>query len=265
MIRGGPGCGTIRRAHLGKCFTQAISCYNPMLTYILVIFAALSAGMFAGGRMMLARQRWGEVRMMLTRHKNTESLEQAFVATLEQRRQFERANLVHHVRVVNAIQFVIIWNWDLTTLLSLLDQSREAWSQGWNRKLHARVLALTIFESVIKMKPLLDKENSRKTSLRRSLRALNLESSFGDELDRLHAELTAIFSQHDSLLEGIRDHTIGHRHLDVPDQMDWVRKADVNELEKLGVQLLRWTTELIRCFTRISQALPRDKVTNESG
>ena len=115
-----------------------------MLSYILTGLAALCFGVFAGGRITLARQRWRELRAMFTRHQNAESLEQAFVATLEQRRRFETANLVHHVRVVNAIQFVILCNWDLSTLLGLLDQTREAWSQGWSRKLHARVLALTI-------------------------------------------------------------------------------------------------------------------------
>ena len=109
-----------------------------MVSHLLVALVALTTGFFVGGRTMLARQRIGELRAMFDRHRNSESLEQAFVATLKQRRQFEAANLVHHVRVVNAIQFVILWNWDLTTLLGQLSHTREAWSQGWNRKLQAR-------------------------------------------------------------------------------------------------------------------------------
>ncbi len=236
--------------------------HHRMLSHLLVALAALGIGFFVGGRTMLARQRIRELRAMFDRHRNTESLEQAFVATVEQRRQFEAANLVHHVRVVNAIQFVILWNWDLTSLLAQLDQTREAWSQGWNRKLQARVLALTIYESLIKLKDLLDKDWSRKWSLRRALQVLKAEPVVGPELDHLHARLVALFDQHQELLKGIRDNAIGHRDQDVSLQMQWVRNAKIEEIEQLGWQLVTWTTDLIRCLTSAIQDLQRRKLSS---
>ncbi len=209
---------------------------------------------------MLARQRIRELRAMFDRHRNSESLEQAFVATIEQRRQFEAANLVHHVRVVNAIQFVILWNWDLTTLLGQLGQTREAWSQGWSRKLHTRVLALTIYESLIKLKDLLDRDWSRKWSLRRALEVLKAEPAVGPELDSLHARLVTLLDQHQELLKGIRDNAIGHRDQDVSMQMQWVKNANIEEIEQLGWQLVAWTTDLIRCLTSAIQELQQRKL-----
>ena len=230
-----------------------------MLSYIVVAVVAFGTGIFAGGRIMLARQRWREIRRMMDRHRNVESLEQTFVATLKQRRQFEAANQVHHVRVVNAVQFVILWNWDLMTLLGQLQQTREAWSEGWNRKLHARVLALTIYESLIKLKDLLDKDWSRKWSLRRALNVLNVEPVIGPQLDRLHARLVAIFDQHGDLLKGIRDNVIGHRDQDVSLQLQWVRNADIKEIEELGWQLVAWTTDLINVLSATARQIQQGK------
>jgi hypothetical protein len=169
---------------------------------------------------------------------------------------------MREVRVVNAIQFVILWNWDLTALLSALQQTQDLWSQGWMRKLHARVLALTIYESLIKLKDFFDKDWSRTWSLRRALRELQVDQLCGSEFDHHHARLTALFQKHESLLEGIRKNAIGHRDQDVNQQIQWVKNANIDEIEQLGWELVKWTTDVLSSLTNVLQLIKRNRASN---
>lgn len=207
-------------------------------------------------RLALARQRWRETKAMLLRHRNEDSLEQLFLVTVEERRKAEAGNFPQHLRITNAVQFVVLWNWDLTVLLGLLGESRAAWNKGWHRKLTARVLALTIYEAAEKLTKFLDGQWNRKWSPRKALRVLELEDRFAPELDRLQVELAGLIAQHEPLLSGIRNNIMGHRDQDVSAQIDWIRQTDIDEIEWLGIQMLTWTTKLVDAFTGVARALP---------
>lgn len=198
---------------------------------------ALTIGALVGMRLQLARGRWRELRRGLDQARNEESLESTFAMTVRQRRAFEAAGLVHHVRVMNVIQFILIWNWDLSILLDLLHATPEAWSleTGWRRKLLARTLALAAYETLTKLAWAFDPTKSdRKSSLWRPIRALSLETQLGPQLLALHSDVSAVLAQHGPLLEGIRNNIIGHRDNEVSTQLLWMRKADATEIETLG-------------------------------
>lgn len=189
--------------------------------------------------------------------QNEESLEAAFAATLRERSAFEAAGLVHHVRFVNAIQFILTWNWDLSTLLHLLGSTPDAWSleSGWRRTLLARTLALTAYETLTKLELAFDPKNNRKSSLRRALRIIDIGPDIEALLDVLHHEVNSVLQKHGELLEGIQNNVIGHRDLDVATQLLWMRKADAKEIQPLGVELLTLTTSSLTVLTSAISAL----------
>src|SRR5437588_7302 len=98
---------------------------------------------------MLARQRWRSLRNSALAVQNTKAVEGAFLASLRHREHCEQAGLTNHVKVVNALQFILLWNWDLATILQSMRQENEDWSlaAGYRRKLAARLLALNIYET----------------------------------------------------------------------------------------------------------------------
>jgi hypothetical protein len=199
-------------------------------------------------RLQLARGRIRELRNGLARQKNENSLESAFDASIRQRAAFEQAGMVHHVRVVNACQFVLTWNWDLNILLDLMRATPEAWSirTGWKRKLLARTLALVAYETLTKLDWTLDPaKGERKTSLWRPLRALSVEKEVAHVLIAMHGDVTAVLTKHGPLLQGVRDNIIGHRDNDVATQLLWMRKADAGEIEALGWELLALTNKTL--------------------
>lgn len=230
---------------------------SPVLWIIVTAVAAFTCGAFFGMRLQLAKGRWRELRRGLTTIQNAESLEAAFAATLPQRASFEAAGLVHHVRFVNTIQFVLTWNWDLSTLLNLLDSMPEAWSleAGWRRTLLARTLALSAYEALTKLATTFDPANNRKSSLRRALRVIAVGPAVEARLDGLHQEIEAVLAKHGELLEGIRNNVIGHRDLDVATQLLWMRKADANEIRALGYELLGLTTTSLQVLTGAISAI----------
>jgi hypothetical protein len=228
-------------------------------TTVGVGFTCLALGLFAGQRLMLARQRLRAIRDTLDHARNAASLVALFNQTVARRTDCTRAGLTNHVKVFNAIQFTVVWNWDLTTLLRQLGQTAGPWTleKGWQRKLLARTLALTIYESLIKLKEFFDKDRNRRWSLRRALRALKVEEGLAPALDAVHAQIEQVLISHGPLLEGIRTNIIGHRDQDVAAQLEWMRKTDVDEMERLGWDLLDLTNRVLGALSEVVAALPR--------
>lgn len=218
-----------------------------------ILTVGLLVGTLFGQRLMLARQRWRELRRSINYATNSKSLMQLFAQTLEKRSTYEAAGLIHHVRIVNAVQFVVVWNWDLSTLLRLLTELRDPWSieKGWQRKLHARTLALTMYESLIKLRDFFDRDWKRRWSLRQALRTLGVEDELSSELDSIHGRIVSTLATHNEVLEGVRKHVIGHRDQDVANQILWMKNADVDELESLGWELLKLTNDMLAIFTNL--------------
>src|SRR5690349_19298223 len=206
---------------------------------------------------MLARQRWRTLKSSALAVQNTEAVEGAFLSSLRERERCESAGLVNHVKVVNALQFILLWNWDLATILQFMRQEKEDWSlrEGYRRKLLARLLALNIYETFIKLSNFFDPNWERTWSLRRALRKIGAEERLKGDLDEAHRRITEVLDKHRDLLEGIRDNVIGHRDQDVQTQLTWMKRAEVLELQNLGWELLRLNSWLIGVMTRVSSTL----------
>jgi hypothetical protein len=235
-----------------------------LLGTTLLAAGAITIGTLFGMRLQLARGRWRDLRRGLDQARNEDSLESAFSTALRHRRAFEAAGLVHHVRVVNVIQFVLIWNWDLSILLDLLRATPEAWNPeaGWRRKLLGRTLALVAYETLTKLAWAFDPAKAdRKSSLWRPIRALSLESQLGPELLALHSDVAAVLGRHGPLLQGIRNNIIGHRDSEVATQLLWMRRADATEIETLGWELMTLTNRALGSLRTIVAALVEQQKT----
>jgi hypothetical protein len=226
---------------------------------VLISLVCIGVGVFAGMRLQLARQRWRELRRTLDRSANGKALEGALIVTLRQREAAESAGLVHHVRIINAVQFVLIWNWDLALLLHSLGNDPETWSldAGFRKKLAARTLALTIFESITKLERLFDPASDRQWSVWRAIRALQVEHETSPHLHRVHALLSPLLSENRVLLEGVRNNISGHRDQNVATQLEWMRRADAQTIEALGWRLLEATSEVLAELSSIVAVLKR--------
>ena len=213
---------------------------------------ALGLGVWFGQRLMLARLRWDSMRWLKLVTKNKEVLEAALLGSIQQRSAFEARGDHHLVCIQNSLQFVLIWNWDLTTILNGLRKDTQDWSLqgGYRRKLFARLLALTIYETLDKLKLLLDPEGRRKWSIAKSLLACAATPKVLDDVGRVHRAVLGALEAHSELLIGIRKNVIGHRDQDATKQLEWMKRANSDELEKLGWELLALTNNLVEVFNQ---------------
>jgi hypothetical protein len=229
------------------------------MNWLLSLSLGLLIGIFAGQRIMLARQRLRGLRRTLDHSRGAESLVALFSKTMEARASAEKAGLAKHVKVLNAVQFVAVWNWDLRELLHLGDEIGEVWTleAGWRRKLLARTLALTIYENLTKIQDFFDPEWKRTWSLRRAVNELGLGDELGDLLDATHERIKISLEPHAELLKGIRTNVIGHKDQDVATQMAWVKETDVEALQRLGYDMLALTNTILEALSILVAKLPR--------
>jgi len=225
---------------------SAIGLFWTIGAVLLVGFVAFLVGTKFGYRLTLAKQRVGDLRLLISQYTASDSLQQAFHRSLVRREQLETLNKPQHVRIVNATQFVLLMNWDVVALAGLISKTRP----GWDQKLHARVLALTIYESVIKLEQFFDPEWTRRWSPRQALGKLGI-SGYDAQLDGLHLRLKAFQQAHGSVMEGIRKNIIGHRDQDVGQQMEWLRKADVPAIQSAATDLINWSSDAIAVLSTI--------------
>lgn len=216
--------------------------------YAAVLIAGLAAGIWAGQRLALARSRWGELKGLVADYQNQDSLQELFVSLMRARDQATKLQQHDRIVLINFAQFVVLWNWDLTVVLGLLARTKS----GWERKLHARVLALTIYEAFKKFRfELLGPDGRKSWALRPALERLNVAEDVVRRFDVAHEDALNIWEGHSKLLSGIRHNAIGHRDLNVEKQVRWTRDANVEGLLALGVELLGWTTATVEAITAL--------------
>jgi hypothetical protein len=226
-----------------------------VLTIALVAVPAFVAGLWVGGRLMLARQRIRSLGWVKDMATNAGSAESALLQSIRLRELLKGQGDVHRLRVTNLQQFVLLWNWDLTTILSDLRTEGTDWSfkGSFRRKLHARLLALTAYESLRNLDRLLDPGSQRKWAIATSLRVLGASSDVQNAFYRAHTAVLEKLAAHDTLLVGIRKNIIAHRDQDVSVQLSWFKRAKSDELEELGWELLTLTTDLIGTLAAFSR------------
>jgi hypothetical protein len=191
------------------------------------------------------------------RRRSVSAIVELLANTHSKRATCERAGLKQHVRVLNTVQFVVIWNGDLSTLLDQMAALSGSFDREavWRRHLVARTLALTAYEALTKMERLFNPEYNRTWSLRRAVRELSLDDQLDATLNRLHSEISSALTLNQELLEGIRNNIIGHRDQDASRQLEWIERTNPWTIERLGWRLLELTSQALGDLDTVTVAI----------
>lgn len=200
--------------------------------------------------------RWALSRFLSARRAQDVEVGKALLLASQRREKFEKINARHQVSVMKLVQFLLLWVWDMSALLSTISSSRATRKRRWETRLLTRALALTIHEGTIKLKWFLDPAGQRKASTRRAVRSLPLRELFEEELNELHRELTLLSEPNTPLLGGIRDNAFGHRDPEPETQMLWIRKANIGDVEPLALAFLTWAGKALVLMTAIVENMP---------
>jgi hypothetical protein len=179
--------------------------------------------------------------MERAREENLRVLSGALTDSILARSRYEKFGLSHHVQIMNTAQFAFLWNLDLHHLLRELDgfQNRRGYAEDWQRMLHVRLLAMTMYECCEDFQALLGKP------LRAALTALKAEPALIAELNSLGSQLTNFWDNNRVELKALRNTIVAHRDHDARVQLKALRSARVKEIRDGGWQMLSWTTDLI--------------------
>jgi hypothetical protein len=186
-------------------------------------------------------------RVIKSFEENQRAIEENLMACERTRGLAEKNNVQDVIFIININQFVMLFNYDL----SVLRQDLLATEAGWRRKLHARLLALTIVEFLEDVGELLGK----------SFRAKVVET--GDKtasIDRLNSILkksSQLRVTHEKALRDLRNIAIGHKDKDAKKQFEVIRNLDVDRLESLGVDMTNWVTSYSLFLTDLIMSMTR--------
>lgn len=174
-----------------------------------------------------------------------DALEESLYATVEARRRLNQQRRDDEVCIVNMIQFLLLFNYDLRCLLEDIRRHREA----WHRKLYARHLIVTMFECTDDLTSLLGK------NLRNIIDRRIQGSALLQELNGLHETVSQFKSNNDITFRKIRVQVLAHREHDASVQLEILQNLDVRKVEECGCELLEWITECLRFFDGLLECL----------
>lgn len=137
--------------------------------------------------------------------------------------------------LVNASQYVTLFNYDLRQLLYDIKRAGDT----WGGRLYARLLALTLYECTEDITALLGRP------LREAVSELGGPAAM-DTLKALHKRAAGFFNENRPLLQTIRLQVIGHREQDAAIQVSQLEALDLKHIEDLGYEMLKWLNDFYR-------------------
>jgi transcriptional regulator with XRE-family HTH domain len=156
----------------------------------------------------------------------------ALIESVSTREKLESGGADQRIAILNALQFAILFNFDLRQLLRDIAVSRRSWAA----KLYARVLALTLYECTEDFMAILGKD------FRNALTELGTPEHVR-LLNELHRRVCMFFDEHRAELQAIRGEVIGHRQHDASVQIAQLRRISVDRIRDLGYELLAWLND----------------------
>lgn len=177
--------------------------------------------------------------------RNIHSAADLLLRLMSHRPTARRAGEFDVDRLMNLMQFSLLWHLDLTCILDELRVRKS----GWKRKLFARQIELIANEALDDSKALLDGE------LRELLTRVGVLGRLEPDLRRLHADLATLSRRYGRELGDLRNYTIAHRDHDADAQLQFIRQLDTKQMESLGWEIVRWTTKLYIFLDKAVNAL----------
>jgi hypothetical protein len=163
------------------------------------------------------------------------ALNEALASLKRERAECASANATPRCVLVNASQYVTLFNYDLRQLLYDMQRAGDS----WGGRLYARLLALTLYECTEDITALLGRP------LREAVSELGGPAAL-DTLKGLHKRAAIFFDENRPLLQAIRLQVIGHREQDAAIQVSQLEALDMRHMESLGYEMLKWLNDFYR-------------------
>lgn len=174
---------------------------------------------------------------------NHEVLTGALLSSVRNRSALEAAGSTDDIRLINVVQFSLLFNFDLSCLLRDL----RARKGTWHVKLHARNLALTMFECVDDFLALLGKDFRALVA-----RTANAGAALAT-LNHLHSQLRVFQDQHRDF-GPIRHSITAHREHNAAAQIQLLQNLDDAAIESAAWAMIQWLSDLHAFTTSLNNA-----------
>ncbi|MGA2242194.1 MAG: hypothetical protein ABSH11_09160 [Verrucomicrobiota bacterium] len=179
---------------------------------------------------------------------NMDKKEEAILGALESissvREKAEKLQFTHVVQLYNASQYCLICDLDLSILIFNLTMA----DTQWRKKLYARLLAMTLVESVEDIAQLLGKR------FRDNLDKATTGGDYKQKLNPIVKNLTEFKIKHERALREIRNIAAAHRDQDAKHQLATINKVDPKILTNLAFEFVG----LLSPFTKLMTNLMND-------
>jgi len=147
------------------------------------------------------------------------------------------------ILLINVVQFSLLFNFDLSCLLRDL----RARKGTWHVKLHARHLALTMFECVDDFLALLGKD------FRALVASTDSTGAALAKLNDLHSHLRVFQDQHREF-GPIRHNITAHREHNAAVQIHLLQNLDDAAIENAALAMIQWLSNLHALTTSLNNA-----------
>ena len=153
---------------------------------------------------------------------NLGSVEGTLLTMQAAREQRDFVNGSPQAHLINAVEFCLIFNGDLSSALHAIERAEA----DWERRFHVRVLVLVLHEATSGLGALLGKK------FRRIVKQLGVEADLA-ALHALHSEIVVFTREHYAEHNAIRTNAIAHRDGDSLAQIRSIRASQHSYLQPL--------------------------------
>lgn len=145
--------------------------------------------------------------------------------------------------VINVSQYLLIAHYDLLTLL----ETMNGLAYSWRLRLHARHFLLAVYEILDDLPKLLGRE------FRESVSQISSDSELLEEIGICRKEFAKISNNYSVQLKGIRQNIAAHRDLNANAQLQWVKKLDLELIQRLSEDIYNAFSRMTDVFNRLHQ------------
>jgi hypothetical protein len=173
---------------------------------------------------------------------NERALTEALLATLPLRAKLEALGRVDDLAVLSVTQYAILFNFDLSCLMSDIAPARG----NWRSKLFARTLATALFECVEDVPQLLGKQFRTIVSGRSAL-----DPKLLGDLETLMKDFRSLKTRCQHHFAVVRHGTGAHRDLDASAQIETIKALNTETLITVSQDMMAWLTKLHQYLGRL--------------
>lgn len=178
----------------------------------------------------------------LWRNRNRRKVTEALILSLKQRCDMaNRANVLVYIEIYNVGLFIALLERDISTFNKSIFFAKSE----WERQFFARGLAVLLYEGAEDIPVLLGK------NYRESLKSLELNSEWFDELNKISAKLNQFRKANTFFLSELRNYVFAHRDHNASKQLDILSNLKSIEVYRLAAEFSSPISDLVRFYTKL--------------